>query len=142
MFRDILLAVDLNEPETQQRALEAAVATARAHKARLHVVTVVPDFGMSIVASYFPADFEHKAIEDAKRRLHEYVAANVPKGIQVQHIVGHGTVYKEIIQAAREVGADLIVLASHRPELKDYLLGPNATHVVKHADCSVLVVRE
>ena len=36
---------------------------------------------------------------------------------------------------------DLIVMASHRPELKDYLIGPNAARVVRHADCSVQVVR-
>jgi nucleotide-binding universal stress UspA family protein len=35
----------------------------------------------------------------------------------------------------------MIVMASHRPELKDYLLGPNAARVVRHAECSVLVVR-
>ena len=43
---------------------------------------------------------------------------------------------------ADETNADLIVMASHRPELKDFLLGPNAARVVRHANCSVLVVRE
>ena len=39
-------------------------------------------------------------------------------------------------------GAELIVMASHRPELRDYLIGPNAARVMRHADASVLVVRE
>jgi nucleotide-binding universal stress UspA family protein len=34
-----------------------------------------------------------------------------------------------------------ILMASHRPEVKDYLIGPNAAHVAQHADCSVLVLR-
>ena len=42
---------------------------------------------------------------------------------------------------AKEIGADLIVMGSHRPELADYLLGANAAKVVRHADCSVMVVR-
>ena len=46
-----------------------------------------------------------------------------------------------MINVAKEIKADLIVMASHRPELRDYLLGPNAARVVRHADCSVLVVR-
>jgi nucleotide-binding universal stress UspA family protein len=33
-------------------------------------------------------------------------------------------------------------MGSHRPELSDYLLGPNAGKVVRHAKCSVMVVRE
>ena len=52
-----------------------------------------------------------------------------------------GTAYEEILTTARSFGADLIVMASHRPELKDYLLGPNAARVVRHSDVSVLVVR-
>lgn len=60
----------------------------------------------------------------------------------VRHVVGRGTVYEEILRIAGEIGSDLIVIGSHRPELKDYLLGPNAARVVRHADCSVLVVRE
>ena len=39
------------------------------------------------------------------------------------------------------IKADLIVMGSHRPELRDYLLGPNAARVVRHAPCSVVVVR-
>ena len=50
-------------------------------------------------------------------------------------------VYEAILNIARKTGADLIVVAAHRPELKDYLLGPNAARVVRHANCSVLVVR-
>ena len=38
-------------------------------------------------------------------------------------------------------GADLIIIGSHRPAMSTYLLGSNATTVVRHAGCSVLVVR-
>jgi nucleotide-binding universal stress UspA family protein len=60
----------------------------------------------------------------------------------VKCTVGHGSIYAEILRASRDAGADLIVMASHRPEMKDYLIGANAARVVRHADCSVLVVRE
>jgi nucleotide-binding universal stress UspA family protein len=142
MFKEILFAVDLNAPESQQKALNAAIAQAKLSKAKLHVITVVPDFGVGMVSSYFPENFEQNLMKDTTTRLHDYVKAHVPKGIPVQHIVAHGTIYREIIRYAAKVKVDLIVMASHRPELKDYLLGPNASHVVKHADCSVLVIRD
>ncbi len=50
----------------------------------------------------------------------------------------------DVIQAIKDQ-ADALPFAhigSHRPELKDYLLGPNAARVVRHANCSVLVVRD
>lgn len=142
MFKEVLFAVDLNAPEEQQRALNAALDRVKLSKGRLHILTVVPDFGIGMVSSYFPADFEKNVLDEANKRLHDYVKAHVPKGVPVQHIVAQGTIYREIIRYATKVKADLIVMASHRPELKDYLLGPNASHVVKHADCSVLVVRD
>ena len=70
-----------------------------------------------------------------------FVDERIGKDIPVQCVVGHGTIYEEILRAAKECKADLIVMASHRPELQDYLLGPNAARVVRHANCSVMVIR-
>jgi nucleotide-binding universal stress UspA family protein len=50
--------------------------------------------------------------------------------------------YAEILGAAEEAGADLIVVGSYRPAMRDYLLGTNASRVVRHTDCSVLVARD
>jgi nucleotide-binding universal stress UspA family protein len=58
-------------------------------------------------------------------------------------LVTHGTsIYAEILAVAEEAETDLIVVGSHRPAMKDYLLGTNAARVVRHAGCSVLVARE
>lgn len=142
MYRHILLSLDLAQPETQRKATETAVSLAQTFGAVLHLITVVPDFGMSIVGGFFPKDQEKQALEHARQALHRYGDEMVPGGIKLQHIVGHGRVYEEILRCAREVSVDLIVMASHHPGLQDYLLGPNAARVVRHASCSVLVVRD
>jgi len=59
----------------------------------------------------------------------------------VQHVIAHGNIYEEIIRTANKLKVDLIVMGSHRPALEDYLLGPNAARVMRHAAQSVLVVR-
>jgi len=141
MYRDILLCVDLEDESSWRKALPTAVEYCRAFGSRLHVLTVIPDFGLSLVSQYFPEDYEAKLLEQAGARLHELVRERVPGEVKVQHIVAQGTIYHEIIQAAEQVDADLIVMASHRPELEDYLIGPNATRVVRHCNRSVLVVR-
>ncbi len=142
MFKDILLPVDLGNAESQRKAVKTAVHLAKTAKARLHVMTVVPDFGLSIVGSFFPEGYEKHALDEASKKLHDFVQAEIPKSVKVQHIVGHGTIYEEILRAANELGCDVIILASHRPELKDYLLGPNAARVARHAACSVMIVRD
>ena len=141
MYKDILLPIDLNQESSWEKALPAAVEYCKAFGATLHVLNVVPDFGMAMVGTYFPEDFVEKSLEAARAQLREFARDHVPDGVSVQHIVGHGTVYQEILRVAGEIKADLILLAAHRPELKDYLLGPNAARVVRHFDGSVLVVR-
>ncbi|MCE2481927.1 MAG: universal stress protein [Alphaproteobacteria bacterium] len=141
MYSDILLAVDLNQESSWTRALPVAVGHCEAFAARLHLLTVVPDFGMPIVGGFFPEDFAKKALADARARLDAFARDKVPAGVACNAIVRQGTVYEVILAVAQAVGADLIVTASHRPEHKDYLLGPNAARVVRHAEVSVLVVR-
>jgi nucleotide-binding universal stress UspA family protein len=141
MFKNILLPVDLAHRETQVKTVTNAAELARQWDATLHVITVVPDLGMSVVGSYFPKGFEEKALAEADRHLHEFTDKEINADIKIHRIVASGTVYKEIMRYADETGCDLIIMGSHRPELSDYLIGPNASRVVRHAKQSVLVVR-
>lgn len=142
MFNAILLPIDLASEASWKRPLELAVELARQGGAAIHIVTVVPDFGMSIVGSYFGEDFERKALAEAAEKLKAWAAEHVPEGVEAEVHVAHGRIYDEILRAAERLGCDAIVLGAHRPELSDYLLGPNAARVVRHASQSVLVVRE
>ena len=78
----------------------------------------------------------------ASEELEALAAKGVPEGVSSKIHVVYGGIYEQIIETADSIGVDLIVVASNRPELKDYLLGPNAARVVRHANCSVLVVRD
>ena len=142
MFKNVLLPLDLGEASSWKKALPVALDVCRNYGATLSIITVVPDFGMSVVSQYFPEDFEEKATQHTLDALHAFSRDHVPDDIPVKHVVAHGTIYEEVLAAAREIGCDLIVMSSHRPKLKDYLLGPNAARIVRHADCSVTVVRD
>ncbi len=142
MFKEILLPVDLGDPDASKKALSVAVELSQSAAARLHVLTVVPGFGMSIVSQYFPEDFEEKSLAGAAQQLDDYIGANIPSDLATRAIVANGTIYEEILRVAAETGCDLIIMTSQRPELKDYLLGPNAARVVRHSKCSVLVIRD
>ena len=142
MYKHILVAVDLGHTNSWKRAFPIAEMMAKASGAKLSIMTVVPNFGMSVVGSFFPKDFEEKALEQAKTQLEETVSANVDESLVETVHVAHGTIYEEIIHVADKLETDLIILSSHRPELKDYLLGPNAARVARHANQSILILRE
>jgi len=142
MFKSILLPIDLASEASWKKSLALAVGLTREDGGVLHVMSVLPDFGMSVVGSYFDKDFEGAALMDMSGQLKSWVSRNVPEGVKAEAHVAHGSIYDEIMRLADKLGCDAIVLAAHRPELRDYLLGPNAARVVRHAKQSVLVVRD
>ncbi len=141
MFKTVLLPVDLGAPASWSKALPAALRIAGPEGAVLHIVTVVPDFGMSVVGSFFEDGFEERALHETGEALTKWVNTHIADGIEVHPHVAHGRVYEEIMKAADTLKVDAIVMGSHTPELSDYLLGPNAARVVRHAKQSVFVVR-
>jgi len=141
MTKHVLLPVDPDEPSTWERALPEAIAEAKQRGATLHLMTVVPSFGSSIVANYFPKDFEASAIADAEKQLTALAAKEVPSDLPHQVLVAHGRIHQEIVDTAKAVKADLIVMASHKPVWSDSFLAPNAAQVLQHTSISVLVVR-
>ena len=140
MFNNVLISIDLTEPGSWARALPVAVQICKDWSARLHVVTVATEVNVQ-VASFFPEDANERLLEQTAADLRCWIGEHVPAGIEVHQIVGQGSIHREIIAAAEKADADLIVMASHKPAARDYLLGANAAHVVRHAACSVMVVR-
>ena len=142
MYKTIVLPIDISDEDSCAPAFAAVIDIAKAFGSTLHVMTVVPDYGLSMVQQYFPKGWLEEIINKATADLQKIIKQYVPAGITVHHIVGRGAVYECIIDTAERVKADLIVMSSNRPELKDYLLGPNAAKVVRHSKISVLVVRD
>jgi nucleotide-binding universal stress UspA family protein len=139
MYRSILVPVDLDQPSSWEKSLPTAVALCRSFDASLALVTVVPDFELMLEAQWSPITFR-EFVDAATVRL-ATLADSVTEVAEVGHHVETGGVYAGILAAAERLGTDLIVLSSHRPAMKDYLLGANASRVVRHAKCSVFVVR-
>ncbi|MCE8547867.1 universal stress protein [Ruegeria pomeroyi] len=141
MYENNLLPIDPEAEESSKKAMATAVRIAQDYGADLHVLCVVPRLGQ-YAANMFPENFAEKNADAVKARLAE-IGAKLDLPTERLHLhIATGAVYDEIISVSRKAGCDLVILASHRPELSDYLLGPNAARVVRHSDCSVMVVRD
>ncbi len=141
MYKRIVLAVDLAEAASAPKGLVQALELAKMSGGELRLVNVQPVIPATFM-EYVPADFD---VEQAKRATDELdailAAVDLPAG-KKSAAARAGGIYHELLQEASEWGADLIVVGSHRPVMSDYLLGSNAKTIVRHAQCSVLVVRE
>jgi nucleotide-binding universal stress UspA family protein len=141
MFKEILFTVDLEHAASWEKALPVAVAAARTSGGQLHVMTVVPEVAVPALMQVGPFDYEAQLVPKAKAALDEFVRAHVPAGVPVHPIVAYGSIYKEILRVAAEIPADLIVMAAHRPQPGDFLIGSNAERVSRRAHCTVTLVR-
>jgi nucleotide-binding universal stress UspA family protein len=142
MFKNILTAIDLSDEASWVKTVPTAVGLCQTSGAHLTLLTVIPDFGMSIVSQHFPKDYAETALAETRTKLGVFASEHLPDGVKKTLSVAHGTIYEEIIKIGDEISADLVIVAAHRPSLKDYLLGPNAARVVRHFKRSVLVIRE
>ena len=141
MFEKVLLPIDLNHPESWEVALPAARRCAGAD-GEIHLLGIVHDLGLAMVASYLPEGFEKNAMEKLKAELEDFAASLANDGETIGVHVGHGHVPETILRVADHIGANLIVMASHAPnDFQTRLVGSNADKVVRHSKIPVLVVR-
>jgi len=149
MTSKVLVPIDLSDMGTMEKVLAAAVMQVKAGGGELIVMTVVPDIIAGLDWRYAirgetggSEEFDMKAIvADALQRLNEIAAKHVPDGMKVQTLARRGTVYEQVLDVAEELAVDQIVIGAHRPALSDFLLGPNTARIVRHAHCSVNVIR-
>ncbi len=141
MFEKVLLPVDINHPESWETALPAAKQCA-ATGGEIHLLGIVHDLGSAMISSFLPPNFEQTAMEELKAKLEEFSGKQFSAGSKVETHVGHGHVPETILRIADQIGADLIVMASHPPnDFQTLLVGSNADKVVRHSPIPVLTVR-
>ncbi len=148
MSRKVLVPIDLVHESSWKGALPAAIDLARGPDDEIVLMTVVPEITAGLDWRYAirgeTGGSEKLDIQgilaDAKARL-EQIVTEYALERPVEVIARYGTVYEEILNVADELKVNQIVMAASRPSLADYLLGPNTARVVRHAHCSVQVVR-
>ena len=140
MYKKILVPVDLSDLEIAAPAINAAVRLAEWTGAALRLVNIQQILPASYM-DYVPPEFDAQQREWAEAEMKAVHAKVALPPERVSMVVRMGGIYPEILAEAEDCGADLIVIGSHRPAMSTYLLGSNAKTVVRHAKCSVLVVR-
>jgi nucleotide-binding universal stress UspA family protein len=141
MFKTILVPVDLGETEAAQPALDKAVELAAGGEGSIRLIYVRSLIPVTYM-EFMPPVFDEEQQGEAEKKLAEIAAGVKLPPERVSAVVRLGSVYNEVLDEAEKTGADLIVIGSHRPTMATYLLGSNAATIVRHAKCSVLVVRD
>ena len=136
MYKNILVPIDMSHVIEGKSTIDDAIEHA-AEGAKITLLTVIEEIP-NWAAISLPADLIDKSLATAHDDL-KAIANATGRKMDVEVRTGHS--YNTILDVAEEKEIDLIIVASHRPGLQDYFLGSTAAKVVRHAKCSVLVVR-
>lgn len=140
MFRKLLVPVDLSDMALAKAALDKARGLAANWDAEIRLLYVMPIVPATYL-EYVPTDFEASEKTRVRKELTDIATGLGMSAGKVSTAIRSGGVYHEVLAEAEECKADLIVCGSHWPTLATYLIGSHATNIVRHANCSVLVVR-
>ena len=140
MYKSILVPLDFSPGS--DKAIKAAAVLARSLGGKLDVITVLPEYGYSVVAQQFPKDAQDKARAEALEKLKSYVEEQGAADVLGKALTCQGSIYKEILEMAEACKSDLIVISGRSEQWVDkFLMGSNAEKVVRYAACTVLVVK-
>ena len=128
------------------KALDAAIELADQFSAEILAVNIIGEipaaYGYPGAGSFNVAMYQEELEKNNKERLRETLDQNIKKNIKTSTKVLHGREADEIVKAADENQADLIVISTHGfTGLKRLLLGSVAEAVIRHADQPVLTIR-
>jgi len=141
----ILIALDAS-PHSD-RALDFVARMRWPAGSRVIVLSVLQPVARAVTSPYEPAPIASENLEVLRKQLEEVVSRAertlCEVGISTEGRVLAGDPRQTLIEIAQGERADLIVLGSHgRTGLAKMMLGSVSSHVVTHAPCSVLVVKQ
>lgn len=137
----ILVPIDFSPPSL--KALDEAVEFSRPYEAELIVMFVVerPFSESPLLAPDSGVILEDQA-RAAEEKLEEICKSLGKRGVPCRTLVEFGVAYKAIVDAAKKVNANLIVMSTHgRTGLAHVLVGSVAERVLQHASCPILLLR-
>ncbi|MFH2091160.1 MAG: universal stress protein [Pseudomonadota bacterium] len=140
MFNKILVPIDVEYPRISKVVYDNAALIAKSNNAQIRLVSVMPGFGMPIVASYITEEIKADAKKQFLKALNDFTSANCNDQVSAKVLVGKN--YEVILEMADKWEADLIVVYhNHHRKINEAFSQNCAQQVVKNANCSVLRLR-
>ena len=139
MRKTILMPIDISQHDAAVAALRFARETLNVRDAKFILLNILPQIP-AFIAAEVPGEFPLRFRDEANTAMKTFVSEH-DLGADTEIVVREGRPGPEILAFAEEAHPDFILISSHDPRVSDILFGSVAAHVVRHAHCSVVVVR-
>ncbi len=141
MFNKILVPVDLSTENMTAKLCETANDLATKYGSEVKLVTVMPDYGSALVASYFPQGAQEKLKVEMKQKLTDL--ADKYFSVPIECKLTQGKRRQAILKEIEDASPDLVMMGCRRKKSRrnQRLLGATGTVVSDRAGCAVMIVR-
>ncbi len=134
MYKTILLPLALDQGHDQRSMeIDRRLKAEDGKIIAVHVIDEIPGF-----AKYYLSSNKEEEINAAAK---EAIEERIGEAQDAEAVVLTGHPGRTVTDYAEEIGADCIIVGPHKPEIADFLLGSTAARIVRHAPCSVHVLR-
>ncbi|UTW12729.1 universal stress protein [Marinobacterium rhizophilum] len=138
MYNHIMVPVDLAHADQLSKALQTAADLARLYQASVCYVGVSASTPSSV--AHTPDEFTRKMEQFGQAQAAKHQLPNVSSAAYISHDPAVD-LDDTLMRAAKDSGADLVVMASHVPGLLEHVFASNAGYFASFSKVSVLVVR-
>ena len=139
-MKKVLVAHDGSK--LSDKALKKAIEIALLFESSLTVLSVVPDLYLTELSDMDRQKIMDALTEETMANMEKIRASLASKSIEAKTITRHGLPAEKILETAKKMKVDLVVVGSHgRHGAKKFLLGSISSKVVDYATCPVLVVK-
>ncbi|MBN0987262.1 universal stress protein [Amphritea pacifica] len=140
MYSNILIPLDLSHKEQVVDLARIAMALAAGKPAQVNLLYVDQSFVHRAGDPQFDRALHEGHRKEALKEMEELLG-DLPVNTAVNTIYRDGTAHDQILETAEQLGSDVIVMMARKPGISSYFIGSNAERVVRHAPCSVFIVR-
>lgn len=141
MFKNILVPLHLEYTKNHKKLFAGALKVLNEEDGSLSLLYVNENRVHGSVYPILDEESEKHYNHDAFKRLREIAKEHQLPVDKTSFNIRNGSVHREILEEARRVNADAIVMMATKPGLGSYFISSTAERVIRHAACSVFVIR-
>jgi len=137
MFSKIMVPVDLAHAASLEKAIQIAADLGKLHNAEIFLVGVT-DTAPGTVA-HDPGEYQQRLERFTADHASRHGCSMTPRAVICNDPAAE--LDEALEDYGKEIGVDLVVMASHLPGFMDHLFHSRAGHLATHSDISVFIVR-
>lgn len=141
MFKNILVPLHLEYVDNHPKLFAGALRVLEKTEGNLSLLYVNENRAHGSVYPILDEENEKHYNHDAFLELKKIASKHALPEDKVSFNIRDGSAHREILEEARRIGADAIVMMATKPGFGSYFISSTAERVIRHANCSVFVIR-